>query len=210
MTLAAGFAGGIAALDVGVDPAAQATLLDYVALLEKWNRTYNLTAIRQRARIVTHHLLDSLAVLPHLPQSASLRLIDIGSGAGLPGIPIAVARPAWHLALLDSNEKKTAFLRQAVAELGLGNVEVVAKRAEQYEPPRPFDAAISRAYSDVSAFATHARRLTGPGGRWFAMKGAYPAAELAQLPRDVLVTRVAQLEVPGVRAQRHLVAMEAA
>jgi len=189
MTLAPALAGGIRALGIDVGPAGQAQLLAYIALLEKWNRTHNLTAIRTAEQMVTHHILDSLAVVPHVPTQASTRIVDIGSGGGLPGIPIAVARPGWHVTLLDSNQKKAAFLRQAVAELTLRNADVVARRAENYDPQARFDVAISRAYSNLAGFVVQARRLTRPGGIWLAMKGVYPAEELRELPPDVSTTQ---------------------
>ena len=210
MTLGEALGAGIRALSLDLEPGAEAKLLAYVALLAKWNRIYNLTAIRDPMQMVTHHVLDSLAVVPHLPGGASLRLVDLGSGAGLPGIPIAVARPGWHVALLDSNRKKAAFLRQAVVELPLDNIEVVAQRAEDFDPEPRFDAAISRAYSDLSRFAKEARRLTRTGGWWIAMKGNYPAGELADLPSDVRALAVQRLDVPGLAAERHIVAMQAA
>ena len=160
--------------------------------------------------MVTHHLLDSLAVLPYLPLAPSLRVIDIGSGGGLPGIPISIARPAWHVTLLDSNRKKVAFLRQSAAELPLANVEPVAARVEDYAPPASFDVAISRALSDLAQFATPARALVSPGGKLIAMKGVYPHEELGHLPAGVRVIALPQLEVPGLDAARHLVIMESA
>jgi 16S rRNA (guanine527-N7)-methyltransferase len=208
MTLGPALAGGIRSLGLDIDAVAQGKLLAYVALLEKWNRTYNLTAIREPERIVTHHLLDSLAVLPYLTQ-ATLRLADIGSGGGLPGIPLAVARPAWHATLIDSSRKKASFLRQASLELGLTRVEVVPLRVESYEPSVPFDVAISRAYSNLGAFIEAARRIA-PSGRWLAMKGAYPHDELAAVPPAARVLSVARLDIPGLQAERHLVIMEAA
>jgi len=210
MTLAPALAGGIRALGIDVGPAGQAQLLAYIALLEKWNRTHNLTAIRTAEQMVTHHILDSLAVVPHVPTQASTRIVDIGSGGGLPGIPIAVARPGWHVTLLDSNQKKAAFLRQAVAELTLRNADVVARRAENYDPQARFDVAISRAYSNLAGFVVQARRLTRPGGIWLAMKGVYPAEELRELPPDVSTIAVPRLTVPGLHAERHLVVMRAA
>lgn len=208
MTLRPALAGGIRALGLDVEAAALEKLLAYVALLEKWNRTYNLTAIREPERMVVHHLLDSLAVLPHFPSAASLRAIDVGSGAGLPGIPIAVARPDWHVALLDSNGKKAAFLRQATAELELGNSEVIAMRVENYRPVVLFDLAISRAYATLEAFVADTASLLKPSGRWLAMKGTYPDEELARIVDRVRVVAVPRLEVPGLAAERHVVIME--
>ena len=209
MTLGPALAGGLRALNIDVDAATQGKLLSYVALLEKWNRTHNLTAIRAPGRMVTHHLLDSLAVLAHLPRVDSLRLVDVGSGAGLPGIPLALVRPAWRVALVDSNRKKAAFLRQAAAELPLPNIEVVGTRVESYEPDAPFDIAISRAYSELERFVADASRLA-PAGRWLAMKGVLPRDELERLPSSVRVVAVPRLEIPGVKEERHLVIMERA
>jgi len=198
---------GLAAL-VGAD--AQARLLAYLALLDKWNHTHNLTAIREPERMITHHLLDSLAVLPHLPSRPGLRLIDIGSGGGLPGIPLAIVRPDWRLTLLDSNFKKATFLRQAAIELPLPNVEVVAERVEECARPAEFDIAISRAFSDLAVFAGAGGMLLAPGGRLVAMKGVYPHEEIAQLPAGIGVTSTPSLKIPGVEGDRHLVIMERA
>jgi 16S rRNA (guanine527-N7)-methyltransferase len=210
MTLAPALAGGIRTLGVDVGPSGQAQLLAYIALLQKWNRTHNLTAIRTAEQMLTHHILDSLAVVPHVPSENSTTVVDIGSGGGLPGIPIAVARPGWRVTLLDSNQKKAAFLRQAVAELTLRNADVVARRAENFDPQPRFDVAISRAYSNLTDFVAQARRLTRPHGIWLAMKGIYPADELAELPPEVSTIAVSRLTVPGLDAERHLVVMRAA
>ena len=212
MTPAEMLADGVAALGlnalVGAD--AQARLLAYLRLLDKWNRTHNLTAIREPDRMVTHHLLDSLAVLPHLPARSGLRLIDIGSGGGLPGIPLAIVRPDWQLALLDSNFKKATFLRQAAIELPLPNAEVVAVRVQDYVPAAGFDIAISRAFSDLAVFAGASGGLLAPGGRLVAMKGVYPHEEIADLPAGVGVTSTPSLKIPGLVGERHLVIMERA
>jgi 16S rRNA (guanine527-N7)-methyltransferase len=199
----------MAALGLELDAAVHAQLLAYLALLDKWNRTYNLTAIRDSLRMVSHHLLDSLAVLPRLPQRAPLRLLDIGSGAGLPGIPLAMARPEWSVTLLDSNQKKCAFLRQAAAELFLHNVEVVSSRAETFAPAQGFDVVIARALTDLRRLAETSGHLLAPGGWLVAMKGAYPADELARIPAPIQVVETAKLTVPGIEGDRHLVIMEA-
>lgn len=206
--MTAALVAGLSALELDADIAARARLSQYIALLDKWNRTHNLTAIRDPAQMVTHHLLDSLAVLAHLPKQARLRVLDIGSGGGLPGIPLAIARPDWRIVLLDSNQKKAAFLRQAAIELNLANVEVCAVRVQDYMAYLLFDVVIARAFSDLATFATVARRLVAPGGRLVAMKGAYPHEELQQLPSDVLVAEVPSVRVPGLDVQRHLVIME--
>ena len=210
MRLGGDLAAGIAALGLAIDAALQTKLLAYVALLEKWNRTHNLTAIREPERMVTHHLLDALAVLPHLPDRRALRLIDVGSGGGLPGIPLAIARPDWEVTLLDSNRKKTTFLRQVGAELGLANVAIVTARVEDYIPEVAFDVAISRAFAELAAFLAAARHLVRAGGCLVAMKGAYPQAELALLPETLRLAALPTLTVPGLDAERHLVIVEAA
>jgi 16S rRNA (guanine527-N7)-methyltransferase len=204
-------AGGLAALrgqGIRVPDAAGDRLAEYVALLQKWNQTYNLTAVRDAARMVTHHLLDALAVLPHLPDRKALKLLDVGSGGGVPGIPLAIARPEWSVTLLDSNHKKGAFLRQAVAELQLANVEVVIERVEQHHPSTPYDAIISRAFSDLASFARCAASLLAPGGRLYAMKGVVPHEELGELPPGIAVVGMPAVAVPGLAADRHLVVLE--
>jgi 16S rRNA (guanine527-N7)-methyltransferase len=206
--MTAALAAGLSALELDADIGARAKLAQYVALLDKWNRTHNLTAIRDPEQMVTHHLLDSLAVLAHLPGQERLRVLDIGSGGGLPGIPLAIAKRDWRVVLLDSNHKKAVFLRQAVIELDLANVEVCAERVQDYEPYLLFDVVISRAFSDLATFATLGRRLVAPGGRLVAMKGLFPHEELAQLPSDVVITEVPAIRVPGLEVQRHLVIME--
>jgi 16S rRNA (guanine527-N7)-methyltransferase len=193
---------GLADLGLSLTQHARVQLLRYLGLLQKWNRVYNLTAIRQCSRLVSHHLLDSLSALPHL---AGSRLIDVGSGPGLPGIPLAIARPDWQVVLLDSNHKKGAFLRQVLIELQLPNVEVAIARAEEWHSTQPGTAAISRAFSDLAGFVDAARHMVAPGGILAAMKGVYPHEELAQLPAGVRVDSVVPLHVPGLDAARHLV-----
>ena len=197
----------MSALRLDVPARAQTQLLNYLNLLAKWNRTHSLTAVRDPARMVTHHLLDSLAVLEHLGRRDGSSCLDVGSGAGLPGIPLAIARPEWRVTLLDSNRKKAAFLRQAVIELGLANVAVVSERIETYAPEALFAMAISRAFSDLATFASAARVLA-PGGRLVAMKGAIPREEIDALPNHVRLVETHELRVPGVDGQRHLLIME--
>lgn len=206
--MTAALAAGLSALELDEDVEVGAKLAQYVALLDKWNRKQNLTAIRDPEQMVTHHLLDSLAVLAHLPSQERLRVLDIGSGGGLPGIPLAIAKRDWRVVLLDSNHKKAVFLRQAVIELDLANVEVCAERVQDYEPHVLFDIVISRAFSDLATFATLGMRLVAPGGRLVAMKGLFPNEELEQLPSDVVITEVPAIRVPGLDVQRHLVIME--
>lgn len=192
---------GIAELGTTLDAEAQRKLLDYLALLQKWNKVYNLTAIRNPQQMVSHHLLDSLAVLPHLWAG---RWLDVGCGAGLPGLVLAVAQPDWQFALLDSNGKKTSFVQQAVIELGLGNVSVHCERVEEWQPAEQFDGIISRAFSDLGEFLCSTRHLMTPHGKWAAMKGA-PEEELAGVPDGCLVERVIPLRVPELDAARSLV-----
>ena len=182
----------------------------YLDLLAKWNRIYNLTAIRDRARMETHHVADALAVLPFLPDVPKARLLDVGSGGGVPGIPLAIARPQWTFVLLDANRKKAAFLAQAAIELRLANVRAVAARVENFTPDEPFDIVISRAFSDLRTFATLASRHVAPGGRLVAMKGALSPDEIDALPPQIVVTATPTLHVPGLDAERHLVLMRVA
>lgn len=193
---------GLAALGLNLAAPVRDTLLRYLALLDKWNRVYSLTAIRDPKRAVSHHLLDCLAALPHL---AGPKVVDVGSGAGLPGIPLAIARPGWHVTLVEPNRKKAAFLRQAAIELALSNVTVVEARAEEFRPPEGFDLVVARALSDLGEFVRVAGHLAAPEGRLIAMKGLYPHEEIARLPAGWQVEHVMQLPVPGVEGERHLV-----
>jgi 16S rRNA (guanine527-N7)-methyltransferase len=195
---------GLADLGAALPTGAEERLLRYLALLQKWNRVYNLTAIREQQRLVTHHILDSLVVLPYLPAGS---IVDVGTGPGLPGVPLAIARSDDPVILLDSNHKKGAFLRQVAIDCELRNVQVHIGRAEDWQPAELFEAAISRAFSDLPGFIEAARHLVAPSGMLAAMKGVYPDEELALLPASVRVERVVRLEVPGLRADRHLVLM---
>lgn len=196
---------GLATLGIQLDDAQKQKLLDYVGLLEKWNKTYSLTAIREPERMVPHHLLDSLAPLAAFPAGQNARILDVGSGFGTPGIPLAIARPDWQLVLLDSNHKKTTFLRQALLELQLPNVTIVSDRVEAYHPEAPFQVITSRAFAELGEFLKLTRHLLASGGYWAALKGVYPYEEIALLPKDLVVTEVAQLKVPGLEAERCLV-----
>ena len=201
MSLAEELQHGVAELGIALGADAQGKLLDYLALLHKWNKVYNLTAIRDQQQMVSNHLLDSLAAMPHLWEG---RWLDVGCGAGLPGLVLAVAQPGWQFTLLDSNSKKTSFVQQAIIELGLGNVSVHCARVEEWQPAERFDGIISRAFSDLGDFLRSTRHLLAPHGRWAAMKGA-PQQELAGVPDGCRVERVIPLQVPGLHAARSLV-----
>ena len=208
LTIAASYlTKGIHELSLDIDAEQQNRLLQYLVLLEKWNQVYNLTAIRELGKMVSAHLLDSLCVLPLLPGAS---VLDVGSGAGLPGIPFAVARPTWQVTLLDSNHKKAAFLRQAVADLALRNASVVCERVESWPEPRRFDVIISRAFADLAEFVAMTERFLAPGGVLAAMKGVHPYDEIERVPLGCRVRDVIALKVPGLDAQRHLVLIERA
>lgn len=192
------------AMGVELDAARQARLLDFLALLKKWNKTYNLTAIHAPERMITHHLLDSLAILPHIGAS---RLLDVGAGAGLPGIPLAIARPDLQVTLIDASHKKATFMRQAAIELKLDNVEALHGRVEDLPAAAPWPAIVSRAFSDLNEFVRVTAHLLAPGGEWLAMKGLYPNEELTQL-KGARLKRDVLLHVPGLEANRHLIVLE--
>lgn len=202
--LARELASGLVRMGLTLPEAAQAKLLAYQQLLLKWNKTYNLTAIQDPERVLGLHLLDSLAILPHV---TAPRLLDVGSGGGLPGIPVAVAMPQTQVTLLDSNGKKCAFLRQAAIELGLRNIEVVHGRVETYTAEVCYPQIVSRAFSDLAEFARLSRHLLCDGGEWLAMKGVHPHEEIALL-KGVKVKQDIQLNVPGLSAERHVIIME--
>jgi len=193
---------GLIALGLTLEGDIRQRLLDYIVLIDKWNRVHNLTAIREPERMVSHHLLDSMAVAPHLH---ARRLLDVGSGAGLPGIPLALANPDMHVTLLDSNHKKAAFLNQAVIELKLKNAEVCSERVESWKSKNGFDVIISRAFSDMGEFVRITRHLLVPGGMFAAMKGLHPYEEIDKLPPDCKVRQVLPLAIPGLDGARHLV-----
>ena len=208
MTPRAALERGLEELELALPARVCDQLMAYVALLAKWNRSYNLTAIREPRAMVSHHLLDSLAVLPHLPLAEKGRLADAGTGAGLPGIPLALARPHWRVALVESNQKKAAFLRQATIELGMSNVEVHEGRVEAWQPKSLFAVVISRAFAELTDFVAACRHLLEAGGTLAAMKGKRPDKEIGELPRDVRCISVIRLRAPQVDAERHLVLCE--
>ena len=191
-------------MGTNLDSSQEARLLDYLALIAKWNRTYNLTAIHEPERMLTHHLLDSLAILPMVKGGP---LLDVGSGAGLPGIPLAIVRPDLKATLLDSSQKRCGFMQQAAIEFNLGNVTVVHARAEDFQPDEKFPQIVSRAFSDLADFVKATRHLLAESGEWLAMKGLYPDEEIALL-KGARVKSHAKLHVPGLDADRHLIIME--
>lgn len=193
---------GLAAMGKTLPAHAQGQLLAYVYLLEKWNRTYNLTAVRAPEQMIPRHLLDSLVIIPYLQGP---RVLDMGTGAGLPGIPLAVARPDLDFVLLDSNAKKTRFVTQVCAELELKNIEVAQTRVEKYLPAQLFDTIVSRAFSTIADMLVASRHLCSPGGQVLAMKGVYPREELAAIPPGYQVRATHTLIIPGVQAARHVV-----
>lgn len=196
---------GIARLGLSLPANAVARLLAYLALLERWNAAYNLTAVREPEAMVTRHLLDSLAVAPYVRGDT---LADLGSGAGLPGIPLAIAAPQRQVTLVDANGKKARFLRAAVRELKLGNASVVERRVEDVEGN--FDCITARAFASLAEMLAWGGRLLAPGGVWLALKGRHPDEELAQVPTGFRVEAVHRLDVPGLDAERHLVVIRRA
>jgi 16S rRNA (guanine527-N7)-methyltransferase len=194
---------GLAALDIPLDDTAIARLLTYVELLQRWNKAYNLTAVRDPEEMVTRHLLDSLAVFPFVRGDT---LADLGSGAGLPGIALAIAAPEREIVLVDSNGKKARFLREAVRTLGLARVRVAESRVESVQGS--FDCITARAFASLADMLSWGGRLLAPGGAWLALKGRFPQDELSAVPPDFRIDKVVQLHVPGLDADRHLVVIK--
>lgn len=207
MSLANALANGLADLGLALPPERELLLLKYLDLLAKWNKIYNLTAIREQERMLSQHLLDSLTVLPYIKGS---NILDVGSGGGLPGIPLAIALPEKQFTLLDSNHKKATFLKQASIELCLANVTVACERVENWQPEHSFEIVISRAFSDLALFAKLAGHLCAANGAMLAMKGVEPLEEALQLPANVTVEQIIPLKVPTLDAERHLVVMRVA
>ena len=206
MTPQARLQAGLQALQLPLSVDTQERLLQFVQLLIKWNRVYNLTSVRKPDDIIARHILDSLVVVSHL---AARRVLDVGTGAGLPGIPLSLACPDSEFVLLDSNNKKIRFVRQAIADLGLDNVTVEHCRVEDYRPPQAFDVVISRAYSSLAEMYEQVAPLLAPDGRLLAMKGVYPLAEMDALKGSALAVEIVPLRVPGLDAERNLVILKA-
>ncbi|MVW58995.1 16S rRNA (guanine(527)-N(7))-methyltransferase RsmG [Massilia sp. NEAU-DD11] len=197
---------GIAAMRLDVSPAQQDKLMNYLALMFKWNAVYNLTSLRDPMQMVTHHLLDSLAAVPAF--AAARNVLDVGSGGGLPGIVLAIVRTDMKVSMIDTVHKKTAFLTQVKAELGLANVTVYTARVEQLQVSDKFDVITSRAFADLSDFVNWSSHLLADGGRYIALKGVAPKDEQERLPAEWKVDKVEPLDVPRLGAERHLVFIE--
>lgn len=201
---------GAEALGLTLSAGQHKKLLAYLALMAKWNRTYNLTALRDPAQMMTHHLLDSLAAVPAFAQADNV--LDVGAGGGLPGIVLAIwaaeARPGMKVSMIDTVHKKTAFLTQAKAELQLSNVLVYTARVEQLQVEQQFDVITSRAFAELNDFINWSNHLLQPGGHYIAMKGVMPQDEIARLPQGWKVEKTQPLHVPGLDAERHLIFIE--
>jgi len=192
---------GIAELALDISDAQLDKLKQYVALLQRWNKTYNLTAIRKPDEMIPAHIFDSLVVAPYIQGKNCL---DVGSGAGLPGIPLAIMQPQRRFTMLDTNGKKTRFIQQAIIELGLDNANVVQTRVESWQPPHQYDAIISRAFSSIADFINGCTMHLGENGRFYAMKGQFPNDELAYLPKSYILESQQSLTVPFLIGERHL------
>jgi len=199
---------GATAMGLVLPTETAARCAQYLVLIEKWNRIHNLTAVRETDQMVVLHLLDSLSVLPHV--AGARTVLDVGSGPGLPGIPLALAAPDLEVTLLDSSHKKASFLEQARAELALSNASVVCERVELWRPEKTFDVVVSRAFAELAEFVSQAQHLVAPAGRMLAMKGVYPFEEIARIPATHRVAEVKELRVPALEAKRHLVFVEKA
>ncbi len=203
MTQATLLAAGIIEMGLDVNAEIQQKLLAYLALLEKWNKVYNLTAVRNPVEMVTLHLLDSLSVLPYIKVN---NLLDVGSGGGLPGIVLAICLPQLQVTTIDTVQKKAIFMRQVKGELALDNLQVVHGRVENYEPQEKFEMIISRAFSDLELFVTLTQHVLAKKGKWLAMKGLVPQLELNHLQNKAHQT--IPLAVAGLQAKRHLIVIE--
>ena len=192
---------GLSSLELDITGTQIDQLKQYVDLLSRWNKTYNLTAVRNPAEMIPTHIFDSLVVAPYIEGEYCL---DVGSGAGLPGIPLAILQPARQFMMLDTNGKKTRFIQQAIIELGLKNADVVQTRVEAWQPPTPYPAIISRAFSSIADFVNGCSKLLAENGTLYAMKGQFPVQELAYLPKGYVVSSRHELDVPYVDGERHL------
>lgn len=204
--LARVLAAGIDEMGLAIDAAQQDKLMAYLQLMHKWNGVYNLTSLRDPMQMVTHHLLDSLAAVPAF--ASARNVLDVGAGGGLPGIVLAIARPDMKVAMIDTVHKKTAFLTQVKAELGLGNVTVYTMKVQDLEVKDKFDVITSRAFADLSDFVNWSGHLLEQGGRFIALKGTAPSEERERVPQEWKVSDLQPLQVPRLGAERHLVLIE--
>lgn len=184
----------------------QQQLVAYVEMLHKWNKAYNLTSVRDPNEMLVRHILDSIVVAPHLQGT---RFIDVGTGPGLPGIPLSIVRPESHFTLLDSLGKRVRFLRQVQHELKLTNIEPVQSRVEDFPAEPPFDGVISRAFASLNDMVNWCHHLPGDAGRFYALKGQLPEDEIARLPAGLAVESIVELNVPHLDGERHLVIVKA-
>lgn len=196
---------GLSQQGLQLDDQARANLLSYIRLLHRWNKAYNLTSIKQPEMMLSHHLLDSLSISVYLQGDS---FIDVGTGAGLPGIPLAIAYPDKMFRLLDSNGKKVRFLFQAKTALGLNNISEAQHRIEDYQPGVLYDGVISRAYASLKEMVMSSEHLLSIGGCFYAMKGRYPDEELSDLPKGYKVDRAIRLDVPMLNQERHLIILK--
>ncbi len=193
---------GAAELGIPLDEDKLDQLCKYLQLLKKWNQAYNLTAVREEREMVPLHLLDSMTILPYM---RGQNFIDVGAGAGLPGIVLAICQPKWSLTLLDSNGKKTRFMEQVKAELEIGNIQVVQSRAQDYQPNQKFDGVISRAFASLKDMTDNAVHLVAANGRFWAMKGQHPQKEIEELHSTYRLESCQSLRIPEITAERHLI-----
>jgi len=193
---------GLSQLELKLSDEQVEKLISYLTLLQKWNKVYNLTAIRDPEEMLVKHILDSLAIVPHMEGE---RLIDVGTGGGLPGIPLAICFPEKQVDLLDSNSKKTRFLIQAKAELGLKNTKVIHSRVEEYQPDPLYSGVVSRAFASMEDMLHWTNHLIPNGGCWWAMKAQKDFEDLSKLPQSVSIQKVIDLKVPYLNAERMLI-----
>jgi len=197
---------GVANLRLGLNSEQHAQLFKYGQLIQKWNRVYNLTAIRNNRELITHHLLDSLAVLPEiafaLPATSSPRILDVGAGAGLPGLVLAIAQPNWQITLIDTVQKKAAFMQQAIATLGLKNAQAVHGRVEEFQADVPFDLICSRAFSSIENFIALSQHVLAEHGQFAALKGRVQVD--SEVPAGWRIDALHPIEVPFLDEARHL------
>lgn len=195
----------LTANDYDLTETVQQQLVSYLQLLDRWNQVFNLTAINAPEERVLLHIVDSLSISPYLHGA---RILDVGTGAGLPGIPLALAHPDKHFVLLDSNSKKTRFLTQVQAELGMKNLEVVHARCQDYKTVMGFDSIVSRAFSAITVMLATTQHLLAPSGQFLAMKGVYPQAEIQEMPEAFTLVGAHKLTIKGLAAERHVVCIE--